>query len=100
MPRGHSLLIGREVTEEIFQGPHLALGVSAVACFCLFLWLQSVGGGSGELASTATIYCLIGPSVFGVLLPGCVFYFYTTLSVRAHPLFLNNLLRDCTCISE
>jgi hypothetical protein len=33
MPRGHRLLIGREVAGEIFPGPHLALGLSALACF-------------------------------------------------------------------
>ena len=33
MPRGHRLLIGREVAGEIFPGPHLALGFSAHGAF-------------------------------------------------------------------
>ena len=81
MPRGHRLLIGREVAGEIFPGPHLALGLSALACFVFVAavcgrpkWRACINGHN---------LLLVGPSCFGVLLAGHVFYFYTTLSVPA-----------------
>lgn len=59
MPRGHRLLIGREVAGEIFPGPppRSPAGLSALASSPAFLWLECVGGPTGTSQLGGIVHC-------------------------------------------